>query len=184
MSTLFCVLRVCLAGRARQAGLESKSVLPAIADLYVSERFAVSPRTASYGPEKCALWPMVFLELVGVGLRGVIFFIINITTGGLPPPSPTVSPTSEPNPNRHGSCACELHTRLSLHGKSRSRVTRRGTQAREHTNENHTQNTHAREIGYVCGLQAVHIFEVRRGGRCPRACPALPALRTARTSTG
>ena len=75
--TRFCVLCLCVAGRARQVGLENKSVLPAIADLYVEERFAGSLRTASYGPEKCALWPMVFgsLESVGVGLHGVIFFI-------------------------------------------------------------------------------------------------------------
>ena len=45
--------RMSRAGRARQAGLESKSVLPAIANLYVVERLAVSPRTASCGPEKC-----------------------------------------------------------------------------------------------------------------------------------
>ena len=44
---------LCVAGCALQAGLESKSVLPAIADLYVQERLAVLPRTASYGPGKC-----------------------------------------------------------------------------------------------------------------------------------
>ena len=80
--TRFCVLCLCVAGRARQAGLKSKSVLPAIADLYVEERLAGSLRTASYGPEKCALWPMVFgsLESVGVGSHCVIFFIKNACT--------------------------------------------------------------------------------------------------------
>ena len=80
--TRFCVLCLCVARRARQAGLKSKSVLPAIADLYVEERLAGSLRTASYGPEKCALWPMVFgsLESVGVGSHCVIFFIKNACT--------------------------------------------------------------------------------------------------------
>ena len=68
--TRFCVLCLCVAGRARQAGLENKSVLPAIADLYVEERLAGSLRTASYGPEKCALWPMVFGSLESVGVLG------------------------------------------------------------------------------------------------------------------
>ena len=53
--TRFCGLCLRVTGRARQAGLENKSVLPAIADLYVEERFAGSPRTASYGTEKCVL---------------------------------------------------------------------------------------------------------------------------------
>ena len=74
------MLCLCVAGCARQAGLESKSVLPAIADLYVQERLAVLPRTASYGPGKCALGPWHGLESVGIGLRGVIFFAKNACT--------------------------------------------------------------------------------------------------------
>ena len=74
------MLCLCVAGCARQAGLESKSVLPAIADLYVQERLAVLPHTASYGPGKCALGPWHGLESVGIGLRGVIFFAKNACT--------------------------------------------------------------------------------------------------------
>ena len=67
----FAFLRACVAGRARLAGLESKSVLPAIADLYVVEHLAVSTRTASCGPGKCVrsgpwlgLWTRSVLGLV------------------------------------------------------------------------------------------------------------------------